>query len=73
MSSKQPSNNKIIQRGSDKIVPDKRITCYIFNDYFCNVATKSGFDYEIHDDFETSAGIVKIIEKHSNQPSIIKI
>ena len=44
-----------------------------FQRLFFNMAKKSGFDYEIHDNFETSAGIVKIIDKHSSQPSTIKI
>ena len=44
-----------------------------FQRLFFNMAKKSGFDYEIHDNFETSAGIVKIIDKHSSQSSTIKI
>ena len=34
MSSKQPTNYKIILRESDKMVADERIICNIFNDYF---------------------------------------
>ena len=73
MSSKQPTNDKIILRESDKIVTDERIICNIFNDYFSNVAKEIGFDDEIPDDFQTIDGFAKIIDKHSSHPSIIKI
>ena len=73
MSSKQPTNDKIILRESDKIGTDERIICNIFNDYFSNVAKEIGLDDEIPDDFQKTDGFAKIIDKHSSHPSIIKI
>ena len=73
MLSKQPTNDKIILRESDKIVTDERIICNISNVYFSNVAKEFGFDDEIPDDFQTTDGFAKIIDKHSSHPSIIKI
>ena len=69
MSSKQPTNDKIILRESDKIVADDRIICDIFNDYLSNVAKEIGFDDEIPDDFQTADGFAKIIDKHFSHPS----
>ena len=43
--------------------------CNIFNDYFSNVAKEIGFDDEIPDDFQTTDGFAKIIDKHSSHPS----
>ena len=73
MSSKQPTNDKIILRQSDNIVTDERIICYIFNHYFSNVAKEIGFDDEVPDDFQMADGFAKIIAKHSSHPSVIKI
>ena len=69
MSFKQPTNDKIILRESDKIVADDRIICNIFNDYFSNVAKEIGFDDEIPDDFQTADEFAKIIDKHFIHPS----
>ena len=73
MSSKQPTNDKIILHESDKIVAEERIICNIFNDYFSNVAKEIGFDDEIPDDFQTADGFAKGINKYSSHPSIIKL
>ena len=73
MSSKQPTNDKILLHESDKIVTDARIICNIFKDYFSNVTREIGFDDEIPDGFQMADGFAKIIGKHSSHPSIIKI
>ena len=73
MSSKQSTNYKIILRESDKIVTDERIICNIFDDYFSNVAKEIWFDDEIPDDFQTTDGFAKFIDKHSSHSSIVKI
>ena len=59
MSSKQPTNDKIILCESDKIVADERIICNSFKDYFSHVVKKIGFDDEIPDDFQTADGFAK--------------
>ena len=73
MSSKQPTNDRIILHESDKIVTDEQIICHNFNDYFSNVAKEIGFDDEIPDDFQVADGFAKLIDKHSSHPSILKV
>ena len=51
-----------------KSITDEREICDIFNE-FSYVAMDIGFK----DDFETADGFAKIIDKHYNHPSVIKI
>ena len=73
LTSKQPTNNNIILKEDDKIITDEREICDIFNDYFSHVAMDIGFKDDILDDFLTADGFARIIDKHCNHPSIIKI
>ena len=73
LTSKQPTNNNIILKEDDKIITDEREICDIFNDYFSHVAMDIGFKDDIPDDFLTADGFARIIDKHCNHPSIIKI
>ena len=70
---KQPSCQNIILKEDDKIITDEREICDIFNDFFPHVAMDIGFKDDMPDDFKTADGFAKIIDKHSNHPSIIKI
>ena len=56
-----------------KIITDEREICDIFNELFSYVAMDIGFKYDIPDDFQTAEGFAKIIDKHYNHPSVIKI
>ena len=51
----------------------EREICDIFNEFFSYVAMDIGFKDDIPDDFQTADGFAKIIDKHHNHPSIIKI
>ena len=73
LTSKQPSSNNIILKEDDKIITDERDVCNIFNDFFSHVAMDIGFKDDIPDDFQTADGFAKIIDKHANHPSVIKI
>ena len=73
LTSKQPSSNNIILKKDDKIITDEREICDIFNDYFSHVAMDIGFKDDIPDDFQTADGFARIIDKHSNHPSVTKI
>ena len=73
LTSKQPSNNNIILKEDDEIITDEREICDIFNDFFSHVAMDIGFKDDIPDDFQTADGFARIIDKHSNHPSVIKI
>ena len=73
LTSKQPSSNNIILKEDDKIITDEREICDIFNDYFFHVAMDIGFKDDIPDDFQTADGFARIIDKHSNHPSVTKI
>ena len=73
LTSKQPTNNNIILKEDDKIITDEREICDIFNDYFSHVAMDIGFKDDIPDDFLTADDFARIIDKHCNHPSIIKI
>ena len=73
LTSKQPTNNNIILKEDDKIITDEREICDIFNDYFSPVAMDIGFKDDIPDDFLTADGFARLIDKHCNHPSIIKI
>ena len=73
LTSKQPTNNNIILKEDDKIITDEREICDIFNDYFSHVAMDIGFKDDIPDDFLTADDFGRIIGKHCNHPSIIKI
>ena len=73
LTSKQPSCQNIILKEDDKIITDEREICDIFNDFFSHVAMDIGFKDDIPDDFKTADGFAKIIDKHSNHPSIIEI
>ena len=73
MSSKQPTNDKIILRQSDNIATDERIICNIFNDYFFKCGKGNWVWWWNTRYFQTADGFAKIIDKHSSRPSIIKI
>ena len=67
MTDKKNKNMKdIILRENDEIISDSTKVCEVFNDFFCNVAEKIGFEDKI-----TSASTS--IEKHKLHPSILKI
>ena len=73
LTSKQPSSQDIILKEDDKIITDEREICDIFNDFFLSCGHGYWFKNDIPDDFKTADGFAKIIDKHSNHPSIIKI
>ena len=73
LTSKQPSNSNIILKENEKIITDEREICDIFNEFFSYVAMDIGFKDDIPDDFHTADGLAKIIDKHYNHPSVIKI
>ena len=73
LTSKQPSSNNIILKEDDEIITDEREICDIFNNFFSHVAMDIGFKDDIPDDFQTADGFARIIDKHSNHPSVIKI
>ena len=63
---KHRNGNSFMLQENDKIVVDDKLVANIFNDYFCNIASKIGFDYPItttHD----------VINKHRDHPSVLKI
>ena len=63
----------IILKEDDKIITDERDIYNILNDFFSHVAMDIGFKDDIPDDFQTADGFAKIIDKHANHPSVIKI
>ena len=41
---KHRNGNSFMLQENDKIVVDEKLVANIFNDYFCNIASKIGFD-----------------------------
>ena len=73
LTSKQPSSNNIILKEDDEIITDEREIYDIFNDFFSHMAMDIWFKDDIPDDFQMADGFARIIDKHSNHPSVIKI
>ena len=60
------NGNTFMLQENDKIVVDDKLVANIFNDHFCNIASRIGFDDPItttHD----------VINKHRDHPSVLKI
>ena len=69
----QPSNNNTILKENEKIITDEREICDTSNELFSCMAIDIGFKDDIPDDFQTADVLAKIIDKHYNHPSVIKI
>ena len=63
---KHRNGNSFMLQENDKTVVDDKLVANIFNDYFCNIASKIGFD----DPITTTHSV---INKHRDHRSVLKI
>ena len=63
---KHRNGNNFMLQENDKIFVDDKLVANIFNDYFCNIASKIGFD-------DPTTTTHDVINKHRDHPSILKI